>query len=257
MNIILLESSEIVDHQVRLDDRRADHIIDILRAQPGDLVKIGIINGKVGHGTIKELHRHRPRSVMMTVIMDCAPPTAAEIDVLLALPRPIMLKRILSQLAALGIGHLYLVNAHRVEKSFWDASVLAAQNLRHMLVQGLEQAGDTMLPQLTVHRGFRPFVDHELPQRSIYYKQMIVAHPGAAPRVDDMFRPGPGRNLLAIGPEGGWSEYEIDSLVQAGFVTVSLGLRILRVETAVIVLHAMLNQLLQRESAAEPGLPIP
>ncbi|MBE0585874.1 MAG: 16S rRNA (uracil(1498)-N(3))-methyltransferase [Desulfofustis sp.] len=257
MNIILLESSEIVDHQVRLADRRADHIIDILRAQPGDLVKIGIINGKVGHGTIKELHRRRPRSVAMTVIMESDPPVAAEIDVLLALPRPIMLKRILSQLAALGLGHLYLVNAHRVEKSFWDASVLEEQNLRHGLIQGLEQAGDTLLPQLTLHRGFRPFVENELPHLSRHYKQMIVAHPGAAPGLDDRFRPGPGKSLLAVGPEGGWSEYEVDSLIQAGFVTVSLGRRILRVETAVIVLHAMLNQLHQRGTLAGASLPVP
>jgi len=223
MNIILLESHEIADCQVRLTGRRADHIIDVLRARPGDLIKIGIINGKVGHGTIKELQRGRPRSVAATVVLDSDPPPAPPIDVVLALPRPIMLKRILGQLAALGIGHLYLVNAQRVEKSFWDASVLGEQNRRQLLLQGLEQAVDTMLPQVTVHRGFRPFVENELVRLAGRYKQLVVAHPGDAPTPLDCYRPGPGRILLAVGPEGGWNEFEIDSLVRAGFSRVFSG----------------------------------
>ncbi len=250
MNIILLESHEIVDCQVRLDGRRADHIIDVLRARPGDLIKIGIINGKVGHGTIKELQRCRPRLVTATVVLDSEPPPAPPIDVVLALPRPIMLKRILGQLAALGIGRLYLVNAQRVEKSFWDASVLDEQNRRQLLLQGLEQAVDTMLPRITLHRGFRPFVENESVQLAGRYQHMVVAHPGAVPTPVDRYRPGPGRVLLAVGPEGGWNEYEIDGLVRAGFSLVSLGPRILRVETAVVVLHALLTQLSRREIAA-------
>ena len=257
MNIILLESHEIADCQVRLTDRRADHIIDVLRARPGDLIKIGIINGKVGHGTIKELQRGRPRSVAATVVLDSDPPSAPPIDVVLALPRPIMLKRILGQLAALGIGHLYLVNAQRVEKSFWDASVLGEQNRRQLLLQGLEQAVDTMLPQVTVHRGFRPFVENELVQLAGRYKQLVVAHPGDASTPLDCYRPGPGRILLAVGPEGGWNEFEIDSLVRAGFSRVSLGPRILRVETAVIVLHALLTQLSRQAVAVEAAIEAP
>jgi RsmE family RNA methyltransferase len=254
MNIILLEADEIDDCQVRLDGRRADHIIDVLRARPGDLIKIGIINGKVGHGTIKELRRSRPRSVTATVVLDGEPPPAPRIDVVLALPRPIMLKRILVQLAALGIGRLYLVNAQRVEKSFWDASVLEEQNRCQLLLQGLEQAVDTMLPLVTLHRGFRPFVENELPQLTSRYKQLVVAHPGDAHDPVDCFRPGPGRTVLAVGPEGGWNEYEVDSLAQAGFSPVSLGPRILRVETAVIVMHALFNQLSQREVVLPPGV---
>ncbi|MCB2214875.1 16S rRNA (uracil(1498)-N(3))-methyltransferase [Desulfofustis glycolicus] len=257
MNIILLEADEIDDCQVRLDGRRADHIIDVLRARPGDLIKIGIINGKVGHGTIKELRRSRPRSVTATVVLEGEPPSAPLIDVLLALPRPIMLKRILTQLAALGIGRLYLLNAHRVEKSFWDASVLDEQNRRQLLLQGLEQAVDTMLPLVTVHRGFRPFIEDELPQLIRRYKQLVVAHPGDAPGPLDCYRPEPGLTLVAVGPEGGWNDYEVGSLVQSGFSPVSLGPRILRVETAVIALHALFNQLCQREVALVAGGPPP
>lgn len=253
MNIILLEADEIDDCQVRLDGRQADHIIDVLRARPGDLIKIGIINGKVGHGTIKELRRSRPRLVTATVMLDGEPPPVPLIDMVLALPRPIMLKRILTQLAALGVGRLCLVNAQRVEKSFWDASVLDEPNRRQLLLQGLEQAVDTRLPLVTVHRGFRPFVEDELPKLTSRYKQLVVAHPGGASDPLDCYLPGPGRTLLAVGPEGGWNEYEVDSLVRTGFSPVTLGPRILRVETAVIALHALFNQLYHRDAAWPAG----
>ncbi len=240
MNIILLEPAEIVDNQVRLVGRQADHIVKVLRSQPGDQVKIGIINGKIGHGTIKNIHRHAPRMVTLVVDAHTDPPPAPLIDIALGLPRPIMLKRILSQLAALGIGRLYLVNATRVEKSFWDASLLAGSQLREHLLAGLEQAVDTRVPEVFVQRGFKPFIEQELPRCRGAYRQLLVAHPGAEQSLESVWRPRTGRDLLAIGPEGGWTDYEVGCLIDNGFRSFSLGPRILRVETAVVVLHALL-----------------
>lgn len=251
MNIILLETHEVAGHLVRLEGRRAEHVVKVLRAQSGDLVKIGIINGKIGHGTIKEIDRRQPCSVTMAIDLSEDPPTEPEIDVLLALPRPIMFKRILGQLAALGIGRLYIVNAGRVEKSFWDASILTEQGWRDYVLAGLEQAVDTRLPDLTTHRGFKPFIEQQLPQINLRYRQLLLAHPGADSYLETVFRPGPGRVLLAVGPEGGWSDYEVRSLEQAGFAAFTMGPRILRVETAVTALHAMLSQLMRREAGPD------
>ena len=51
----------------------------------------------------------------------------------------------------------------------------------------------------------------------------------------------PGRPLLAIGPEGGWTDDEVELLEERGFRRVSLGPRILRTETAVVVMLARLE----------------
>lgn len=253
MNIILLDPGEVIDQSVLLGDRRADHIVKILRAQPGDIVKIGILNGKIGYGTIKELNRTEPRSVRLQLDLCHDPPGEPRIDLILALPRPIMLKRIVHQLASLGIGRLYLINAAKVEKSFWEASILDQENLRQHLVAGLEQAVDTRLPEVSLHRGFRPFVENLLPQLKARYDRMLVAHPGEADHLRSVLHPGSGNILLAVGPEGGWNDFEVRSLAEAGFTPVSLGARILRVETAVIVLHAMISLLQEAASEPPPG----
>lgn len=254
MNVILFESSEIDGCLVQLEGRRADHIVKVLRACIGDMIKIGIINGKIGHGTIKEINCLR--SCVVTVKIDRLEevPPETKIDILLALPRPIMLKRILSHVAALGVGRVHLVNSQRVEKSFWDASLLVEQRWREHFLTGLEQAVDTMMPSLTMHRGFKPFVELELPALASRYQQLLLAHPAAGRSLPDVFTRGGGRVLLAVGPEGGWSEYEVDSLIQAGFTPFSIGPRILRVETAVTVLHAMVDLLMQQYCCPVPPI---
>ena len=67
---------------------------------------------------------------------------------LLALPRPKMLKRVLQSVTSLGVKQLYLLNSYRVEKSYWGSPLLQADKLQEQLLLGLEQACDTILPQV-------------------------------------------------------------------------------------------------------------
>ena len=242
MNIILLEPSEVVDQTIVLDGSRAKHIIKVLRSNPGDRLKVGMINGKIGGGLIKFLSARQPYSVTLAVRFEREPPPVPAIDILLALPRPIMLRRILSQVATLGIGHLYVVNANRVEKSFWNGSITKVQSCRKYFLDGLEQAGDTRLPGISFHRGFKPFME-EFARLIPVYKQLLLAHPDCSISITEAFQTGTGRTLLAIGPEGGWVDYELNRLGEAGFSMFSLGSRILKVETAVTALHSMVSLL--------------
>lgn len=245
MNIILLAKEEVVDQEVTLMDYRAEHIVKILRSQTGDRIVAGIINGKMGYGIIKEISHKRPYRVSLLLTLEKDPSPPPQIDIVLALPRPIMFRRIISQLTALGVGRIYVINSARVEKSFWDASVTADGQWQKHVVAGLEQAVDTKMVELTFHRGFKPFLENSVTDFAADYRQMLVAHPGSGAQLKEVFKPGRGRTLVAIGPEGGWSPYEIEKFTDCGFAPFSIGPRILRVETAVTVMHAMVSLLQQ------------
>lgn len=243
MNIVLFESQEIVGNTVFLEGRRAQHIVKVLRAKPGDNVRVGCINGKMGCGVIKNSNPRQPYSVVLEISLKQSPEPTPQIDIILALPRPVMFKRILRHATALGIGRLYVVNANRVEKSFWDASVMQESFYRKHLIRGLEQAVDTRLPTISFHKGFKPFVESTLPIMSSGYRNLLLAHPDVKSTLSVIFSNQSGRTLLAVGPEGGWVDYERARMQEAGFSMFSIGPRILDVETAVAALHGMVSLL--------------
>ena len=243
MNIILLDSEEIVGDRATLMDHRAEHIAKVLRSSPGDRVTVGIINGKTGYGIIKELNARRPYCVELKVILANVPESVAPFDIMLALPRPIVFKRIIRHLTALGVNRVFVVNAAKVEKSYWEASVVADGDWQRYVREGLEQAVDTRLVEFTFHRGFKPFIQEYLPEFRDRYGQMLVAHPYANDGLATIFKAGEKPVLLAVGPEGGWNDYELKQMRDQGFDQCSLGARILRVETAIIALHSAISVL--------------
>jgi RsmE family RNA methyltransferase len=162
-----------------------------------------------------------------------------------------MLKRILSQVTALGVGTIHLVNANRVEKSFWEAGILQPEECRNHLLQGLEQAVDTRVPDLRLHRQFKPFIEDFFPTVAGTYRHLLVAHPTGARRLGEVIDSGSdnARIALAVGPEGGWVDYEVQKFQEQGFSCCTIGERILKVDTAVIALHARISALRElRES---------
>ena len=247
MNVILIDVKEIGENdQVVLQDRRSDHIIKVLHGKCGDRVRIGIINGPLGSGRIIEITPGEKKGrVVLTISAAGSVPEQLKQDLILALPRPIMLKKILAQSSSMGVARIFLINANRVEKSFFNASLLTETNYRPYLLQGLEQAVATRVPEVSIHKRFRPFVEDVLPGIIDDYSQCIVAHPGTPSlhRID--LTAVSGRVLLAICPEGGWLEFEIDKFREQGFSAIGLGERILRVDTAVVSLLAQLSLLQQ------------
>jgi RsmE family RNA methyltransferase len=243
MNIILLDPSEVAGNRAILRDRRADHIREVLGAAPGDRLRTGLINGPMGSSRVISITAD---AVELETGHSGPAPERPAIDLILALPRPIMLKRIFSQAATLGVGRILLINAGRVEKSFFAASLLRRENYYPLLLHGLEQAMDTLVPEITIHPRFRPFVEDELPGLLIDCPVRLIAHPGPFPALPAVAAP-PLRQrvILAIGPEGGWQEYEIEKFRVAGFAPFAMGPRILRVDTAVPALLAQVSLLRQ------------
>ena len=230
MNLLLLEDDDFVaSDRVRLSGRRLKHMLEIHQAEVGDQLRVGRLGGLMGQAEVLSLS---PDSTELQVQLDQPPPAKLLLTLLLAMPRPKMLRRILQHSASLGVAELILLNSYRVEKSFWQTPFLQPEQIRHNLLLGLEQARDTVLPQVRIEKRFKPFVEDQLPAL-LNGKQGLLAHPGpypACPRA--VTQP----LLLAIGPEGGWIPYEVEKLCQAGLQPVQLGERILRVETAVTAL---------------------
>lgn len=241
MNLLLLKPHEIRDQQVELTDRRAEHLRKVLRAGEGDLVRVGVVNGPMGLGRIIGLTTDR---VTLGLTLSTPPPPPPATDLILALPRPIMLKRVLAQAASLGVRKIFLTNANRVEKSFFHASLIRDNALEEPLLLGLEQAIDTILPEISVHERFRPFVEDLLPGLISDCPTRLLAHPAGDQTLADLARRNNSdRIVLAIGPEGGWVDFEVRKFREQGFTLFSMGPRILRVDTAVPALLAQINLL--------------
>ena len=233
MNLILLFDEDFVAAGVaQLRGRRLEHVTAVHRAAVGESLVVGVAGGKIGSGVVTRLDD----VLELQVTLDREPPPPLPLTLILALPRPKVLNRVIASATSLGVKRIALINAWRVEKSYWKSPRLSADNLLAQRILGLEQAKDTVLPDITVHRLFRPYVEKEL---ALIARDTLalVAHPVAG---EECPRAVKQPVTLAIGPEGGFIAQEVESLTRIGFQPVTLGQRILRVETAVAALIARL-----------------
>jgi len=234
MNMALLFDDDFVTtDRVVLRGRRLEHIRSVLGASSGDQLSVGRVNGQMGLGEVVSLTDAKAELI---VVLNQQPPAPLPLTLLLAMPRPKMFRRILQTSATLGVKDIWLINSYKVEKSFWQTPWLSDENLRENMTLGLEQAKDTVMPHLHIRKLFKPFVEDELPAL-LQGKRALVAHPGTStPCPTHVNSP----TALCIGPEGGFTPYEVGKLEEAGCQSVHLGPRILRMETAVPVLVSRL-----------------
>ena len=234
MNMVLLFDQDFyADNKVSITDRRAEHISVIHDAKPATLLQVGLLNGQKGLGEITSINSSR---VKMEVTLTTAPPPPLPLTVILALPRPKMLRRIIFTLTTLGVKKIIIINSYRVEKSYWQSPSLDQENLNNFIHLGLEQAKDTLSAAIELQHRFKPFVEDKLPGLARNTLQLI-AHPKANEVCPyNLTKP----VTLAVGPEGGFIDYEIGKFEEAGFTPIQLGPRILTVETAIPVLVSKL-----------------
>ena len=238
MNLILLERSEAgATGEITLTGRRAAHLLRVLRVEPGQAVRVGILDGPRGVGTVTSVAEG---AVQLRCSFDAHAAHPPRVDLLLALPRPKVMRRLWAQIAALGVGQIILTNAERVERNYFDTHVLAPACYRPLLVEGLQQARDTSLPHVSIHRQFRVLIEDELD--ALFPRGLrLMADPAATTPAGSLAPKDGGRVLLAIGPEGGWNAFETALLAAHGFHSVGMGPRTLRTDTACIALLAILH----------------
>ncbi len=254
MNLLLLERSEIApDGTVTLADRRAEHIRKILRAEVGRTLRVGVLGEGMGVGTVLGLSS---ADVSLAVEIRGEPPPPPWIDLIVALPRPAVLHRVLQTASAMGVGTLHLTTSWRVEKSFFSSPSLSESSIRKHLLLGAEQGMTTRIPEVHQHRLLVPFVRQlaEPSPEPCEPPRRLLAHPESALPIESAFEllPDRGRLEVAIGPEGGWIDREVETFREAGFQSVSLGPWILRVEAAVAATLAQVD-LLQRSRSRRDG----
>lgn len=246
MNLLLFEAGELgPDGRVVLADARAEHVRSVLRAVPGQELAAGILDA--GLGTARVLEVHGDRVVLDAKGLERAPvPERPRVDLLLALPRPKVLSRLVAGLACMGVASVRLCNAARVERYYFDSHRLAEGELRRQLVSGLCQAKDTLLPRVSIHRSFRRLVEDELEPEP----RRVVADPGAPSASAALAGLGPvDRVLLAVGPEGGWVDFERALLAERGFRAIGLGSRVLRSDLACIAALGVVHEALRSADA--------
>ena len=245
MNRVLLTSDEIdAGGIVEVAGRRGAHLVRVLGVRRGQSVRVGIVNGPPGTGRVLEIGED---VVRLSCRFDAAAGPRTGIHLVLALPRPKVMRRLWAPLASLGVERITLVNAARVERNYFDTHWLEARAYEPLLREGAAQAGDTRSPAVAVRRRLKPFVEDDmgLPAGDIL---RLVAEPGEAGRTPagcDTAQ----QVVLAVGPEGGWTPFELELWRNNGFKTLCLGWRTLRSDVACIALLGYLQGL--RASARE------
>ena len=237
MNLVLVDPEEITPSgDAVLSGSRAEHLLKVLHAAPGHEVRIGVIDGPRGVGTVQAIAEG---AVTLRCALEGDAPPRPAIDLLLALPRPKVLRRLWAQIAALGVGQIILTNAEKVERNYFDTHVLSPESYRPLLIEGLQQARDTRLPAVSIHRQFRVLVEDQL-DALVGPALRVVADPSVSKALSQVVPAGaPQRLLLAIGPEGGWNAFELGLLAAHGFQPAGIGPRILRSDTACVALLAI------------------
>lgn len=246
MNFLLLHRDELAaDGTARLIGRRAEHVRTVLKAEVGQTLRAGVVDDGLGSAVVTSLTTD---AVEVAVTLTAPPPPVADV-LLLAVPRPKVLLRMLAHAAALGFARIVLFRSWRVDKTHLQSTAMDPAAQREQLLLGLEQAGRTQLPQVQFCPLFKPMVEDELPTMALP-PQRFVAHPVASAHTHELALAAGAPFALALGPDGGFLPYEVDQLAQRGFLPVSCGPHALRTETALAVLAGQLDLLRQRGSVA-------
>lgn len=243
MNLIILTENDRAGFDTyRITDLRAEHIRSVLKAGPGDSIAVGLLNGPSGEGVVRQISENQV--LLETIDLKTSPPPEPAVDLICALPRPQTLKKVLITAACMGVGSVHLIRANRVEKSYFQSPLLQPENYTPFLIEGLSQGKLTHLPKIRIHDRFRAFFEDIFPEMENGFETKyvkLVADPETDRTVMDFHCEDVGRFVVAIGPEGGWVPFEIETMERAGFRKITLGRWLLRVESAVTAVLAQLE----------------
>jgi RsmE family RNA methyltransferase len=228
------------------DLQQIKHIKEILKSKEGDSLSIGEIGGNIGKATITQINHDEVQ--LTDIVLEKKPPAKLDLTVILALPRPKVLRRLIMDMTSLGVNKLIIVNSYRSQKSYWQSPLL--ERIDEFVFEGLQQAIDTVPLMVEFKKRFKPFVEDEFPALLVdkeghgEQSNAVIAHPYATQTWKTYLEDAKCKTntndtmpkVVCIGAEGGWLDYEVDLLCKHGCISVSLGERILRTETVVNVL---------------------
>lgn len=245
MNLLLLDPEELSSDGVFVvSDRRAQHLRAVLGVEVGSTVRAGIIGGAIGTADVIAIHHD---DVTLRFKASAAPDSRVPVDLVLAIPRPKVITRTIEIAASFGVGRIELTNAWKVDKSYLGSPRLDPAALALAARFGAEQGATTRIPEIRVHDRLMGLLDEQFIRPSTAETRLIM-HPHAPPIEAVVMKAQ--RSVLAIGPEGGWIDRELDTFVERGFKPVSIGTPILRVEAAVAAALGQLELLHRMHSGS-------
>ncbi len=251
MNICLFEQEEI-DRPLAASDERAQHIIKVLHKGVGDSFYAGVIGGQAGTATITKIDG----AIHFTFTPQSDGKPLFPLHMIIGFPRPIQLKRLLRDMAALGVSSVRLCGTELGEKSYLKASLSDPAEVYKMLLDGTVQAASAHVPKPFVYPTLAACLDalaaeagtDSSPKSADGLESVASLKSGSLKLALDNVDPktslhaflqdNPPKDrpvLAAIGSERGWSPAERALLEERGFVRLGMGSRIMRTETAATV----------------------
>lgn len=269
LNRILVTDAEVhpVSRAVVLppDDERTRHVRNVLRVEQGASVRIAVEHQGTCDGTVTSNQSDAgadgtdaegtttPQPLALRLGAIQAPRQLPPITLIMAPPRPRALRRAVRAATQVGVRQIVLVGAARVERSFFASKALRPEVLRANAVDGVMQAAvDANVPPVMSQPRL-----HLLPETlagipsSSENAVCILLHPGGAPLEQVLRESMADSVVLAIGPEGGWLENELNFLQRHQFVLAGLGPRILTTEVALTVALTIVHQQLARTNSQQ------
>ncbi|MCO6431449.1 MAG: RNA methyltransferase [Deltaproteobacteria bacterium] len=249
MNSILLLAQDLespASATLKGDRARAVQLRHSLK--PGVRTKAALLNGLRGHVTVIEAS---PDKISLQLELNQPPPPRRSIDLIVAVPRPQTVKKVISLSTIAGIRSLTFVRSEHTEKSYLSSKSLREEEIFRQVELGLEQAFDSVPPEIVIFDSFWSFKKERL-ESSIPGRAGFLAHAGERSSGLQVFTAalkGCASAALAIGPESGWSLKEHEVFIEHGFHKISLGERIFRVEQAAAVLLGQLLLALPRQAS--------
>lgn len=249
MNLLLIEPEEVDGERARIGGERARHLREVLGALPGKRLRVGVVNGAQGEAEVRTVG---PDLVELGLVLDPVVRPRPTVDLVIAIPRPKTLAKLLPEVVSMGVDRLILLRTWKVEKPYLESELLRPAGYGPLVRAGAMQGRTTHLPEITVEPLFRPWIEDHAPAWAADHRVRWVMHPHAARSTAQVGPLQPaGRAVIAIGPEAGLVDFEVERFAAAGFEPLTMGVRPLRVETAVVAALAQLDLL--REQGRAPA----
>lgn len=214
-----------------LPEEEALHCIRVLRLSIGDEVMLTDGKGSFYKATISACSNKR----CLVKIMEQIPEKKAWIAHLhLAMAPTKNMDRIewfAEKATEIGFDELTFLNCRYSERK-----VVKNERIEKILVSAVKQSLKASVPVLNEMIDFDKFISQD------FNGQKFIAHcyPGEKPLLKDLIRRGEDV-LVLIGPEGDFSEEEVEKAIKSGFQPISLGRSRLRTETAALVACHIMN----------------
>lgn len=224
---LALESEPLAEGGVvALGPEETKHAARVLRLRAGSAVTLFNGAGAWGEGILEDPRAGRVRLDRTYT----EPPSAPRLRLAFAIPKGKRLQALVEKAVELGVDQLQPLCCAR---SVVESGGQPTKWLR-WIVEACKQSRRAWLPRIA------PPVDAaalDAEEDALG----LLAHPGGTPLLAELARARPAAVTIAIGPEGGWTEAEVESFAERGFAPIALGPHILRIETAVAAACALVR----------------